>query len=105
MQDLAEAYRAASGDEIARLLEQIDSLTEEAQKSLLTEIARRGMSQSELLQLHNQLAVDAEIAEREWRRAINADASWKLWRIFIQAALVIAAAALGVLVVLTVFNL
>lgn len=48
MQDFAETYRAYSNDELTRLHRDVGSLTEQAHDALIAEIARRGLTPSEL---------------------------------------------------------
>jgi predicted RNA-binding Zn ribbon-like protein len=97
MQDLAETYRVASDDEIARLNNQIDSLTEEARDSLRLEIARRKLSEDDLAQLREQLAEHAANVNQEWKESRKVDAARMGKRTVMRVALVIAAALIAAL--------
>jgi hypothetical protein len=97
MQDFAETYRAASGDEIARLHGQIESLTAPARESSLVEIARRNLTDSQLAQTREQLTQHAESVNQEWQEWRREDAARTLRRNAIRIALVIAIAILSAL--------
>jgi hypothetical protein len=97
MQDFAETYRTASGDEIARLHGQIDSLTAPARESLLVEIQRRNLTEGQLAQTREQLAQHVESVNQKWQESRRVDAARAAKRFAIRVAVVIAGAILATL--------
>jgi hypothetical protein len=66
MEDIAETYRKYSNEDLAALHGEMDSLTEEARRTLLSEIQGRGLNDKALAGLRSERAERAAQVNREW---------------------------------------
>jgi hypothetical protein len=100
MEDFAQTYRGYSIDDLAALHGQVDSLTDEARWALLSEVQRRGLSESALHGLRDARTERAARVDQEWREERNDDAARMLKRFAMRVGFVIAGAIVAGLIAL-----